>query len=185
MSYLLTGLSIFFIAHIFSSLTKWRALLISRIGDKPYKIIYALLSLSGFALIVIGLGEPNNIQLYQPASWSRPVTVLLMLIAIASYLSFVVPTNLRRVTAHPMMWGVLIWSVAHLLSNGNTMSVIVFISFFLYSIYVITMGNMRGAKPSGTPIPWKRDLVKGLMVIGVFFTLIYFHKFFTGTALIP
>ena len=79
MTVLLAGLVLFFSAHFFTLFRTPRAQLIARVGALPYRGLFSVVSLAGFALIVLGFGHAPNIDVWQPPAWLRHVTMLLML----------------------------------------------------------------------------------------------------------
>ena len=57
MGYLLAGLILFFGVHSVSIINEsWRDGMVSRIGEGPWKGLYALVSLVGLVLLVVGYG---------------------------------------------------------------------------------------------------------------------------------
>lgn len=71
-----------------------------------------------FVLGIQGLLMPNPTALRQEGSAAKPDTV----------------KGVLRVTRHPFLWSVAIWSAFHLSANGDEASVIFFGSFFVLSI---------------------------------------------------
>ena len=69
MIYLVTGLVLFLGVHstrVFAN--GWRSQILTRIGEKPFKGIYALLSIVGFGLLVWGyiLARMQGVMLWNP-----------------------------------------------------------------------------------------------------------------------
>jgi len=71
-----------------------------------------------FLLGVQGLFMPNPTSLRQEGSAAKPDTI----------------RGVLRITRHPFLWGVAIWSAFHLSANGDEASVIFFGTFFVLSI---------------------------------------------------
>ncbi len=71
-----------------------------------------------FVLGIQGLFMPNPTALRQEGAAANPDTV----------------KGVLRITRHPFLWGVAIWSAFHLSANGDEASVIFFGSFFVLSI---------------------------------------------------
>ena len=81
---LILGLVIFLGAHsirIFAS--DWRRRQIARLGEGSWKGLFALVSLVGLILIIIGFAaaRTNPVLLYAPPAWLRHLNILLTLIA--------------------------------------------------------------------------------------------------------
>jgi len=184
MDFLIIGLTLFFAVHLIPPVFGLRDPIVSRIGEGSYKGAYALLSLAGMAMVVTGLMGVEFISFYEPPAWGRHVTMLLMLLALIIYAAFKLPSNLRRITPHPMLWGVTLWATAHLLANGDVASVVLFSSFLAYALITIGLAWFRGVRPAKNSQPWWRDaLLAGLAVV-LYVLLIRFHESFTGVALI-
>ena len=106
MDTLILGLSIFFVIHLLPSIPPLHATLKQRLGDKLFKGIFALISLTGLTLIIYSMGNVEFTPLYEPPSWGKHMTSLLMLFALYCLISSEVKTSLRKITAHPMLWGI-------------------------------------------------------------------------------
>ena len=60
---MILGLVLFFAAHVFTTKREVRAEAIARLGEGTYKILYALVSLAGLALIIWGFAH------YRATGW--------------------------------------------------------------------------------------------------------------------
>ncbi len=81
---MLIGLVLFLGAHVFTTRRAARAAVIARIGEGPYKGLYALVSTIGLLLTAYGFGEWRSEGprvLYDPPTGLRHLTLLLMLFA--------------------------------------------------------------------------------------------------------
>ena len=161
MYWLIAGLVIFFGVHIFAGFRAARGRMIQRLGEKTYKAAYALLSLAGFVLIVIGVGKAETVILWEPAEWGRYAAVWFMPFALISLAASFVPSNFQRFTAHPMLWGVTLWALLHLLANGDFTGLLLFGTFGLYAVHAMSSQNARGARASQV----KRSLFNDAAVV--------------------
>ncbi len=109
METMILGLAIFFVIHLLPTFSTLRNKLFARLGEMPYKGIYDLIAFAGLALVVIGKGEAEFIAVWEPASWSYVVTNVCMLLALYCLVAFIMESNLKRFTAHPMLWGITFW----------------------------------------------------------------------------
>ncbi|HWQ37869.1 MAG TPA: NnrU family protein [Burkholderiales bacterium] len=184
MGLLVLGLAVFFSVHLMSSFRDARDTLIARYGEKPYKAGYALLSAIGLALIVWGKIQADPVPLWQPPAWSRSLALWLMPLAFILLVGAYVPSNLRRLTAHPMLWAVTLWAVLHLLANGDLGSVLLFGAFALYSLYAMWSQTQRGAKPGDTVRPVSRDIAVVALGLAVYGAALYGHRWLSGVTLV-
>lgn len=156
MIYLLFGLTLFLGAHslrIFAD--DWRARTIGRIGDGPWKGIYSLLSIAGFALLVWGYGQArlDGTTLYVPPAFLRHISGLLMLLSLILLAAAYVPANhIKAAVGHPMLVGVKVWAFAHLLSNGRVADLLLFGAFLVWAILDFRVSRRRD-RAAGTVYP--------------------------------
>jgi uncharacterized membrane protein len=155
MDILVVGLVVFIGAHVFVTLRAPRAAVIARIGEWPYKGVIALVSLAGLILIGYGFGQYRAtgwIDVWSPPRWTYYVTQLLMWPATICVVAAYIRGNIWRTLKHPMLVGVKTWAVAHLISNGDLGSIVLFGSFLAWAVYDrITL--KRRSDPGAPPIP--------------------------------
>ncbi|MFQ5548534.1 MAG: NnrU family protein [Woeseia sp.] len=182
---LLVGVLLFMAVHLVPSAARGlRTSLIRRMGENPYKGVFALLLLAAVALIVIGWRSTVPQALYLPPSWATPVTLVLMFFSIWL---FGAPRNTRikRIIRHPQLTGMALWALGHLLANGDSRSLILFGGLGLWALIEMPLINRReGAwqKPDGPAL----RVEIGAVVISVvaFVALFYLHRYFAGVAII-
>jgi uncharacterized membrane protein len=142
---LIVGLVLFLGAHsvrIFAD--NWRTQALQKWGEKPFKGVYALLSLLGFYALIVGYGEARlqTVALWNPPVATRHISVLLMVFASILLVAAYVPRNhFKARLKHPMVLSVKVWALAHLLANGNLADVILFGSFLIWAVL-----NFRAAR---------------------------------------
>ena len=137
---LILGLIIFFAIHLIPTSPDIRDGLIDRFGAGAYKAVFAVVSLVGFVLIVVGyhklqVNPGKNPVLWSPPDFMRHVSFLLMLPAMILLVAAYVPSRIRTAVKHPMLAAIKLWALAHLLVNGDLGSIALFGSFLAYAIY--------------------------------------------------
>jgi uncharacterized membrane protein len=138
MSLLIIGLILFLGSHsarIFAE--PWRNHMIDRLGEVKWKGLCAILSLIGLVLIVIGYGQARQmpVVLWQPPTYLAHIAILLNLVAFIFLASSLSKNNaIRLKLKHPMILGVKVWALAHLLANGTLTALILFGSFLLWAV---------------------------------------------------
>ena len=180
MAILILGLILFLGVHSTRIVADgWRTATIARVGEKPWKAVYALLSIAGFVLIVwgYGLARQQPVLLWpQPPVAMRHVAALLTLIAFVLVVAAYVPGNqIKAKVHHPMAVGVKVWAFAHLLANGRLAAVLFFGGFLGLALLDIVVSTARGDVPSYVPKP-SHDVIA--VVAGVLlyaFFLLVFH----------
>lgn len=177
MTILIFGLLLFLGVHSVRIVADgWRTRQIARVGEQLWKGVYALLSLLGFALIIwgFGLSRPQALLLWQPPTGMRHLTALLTLPAFILLAATYVPgSRIKAAAGHPMMLGVMIWALAHLLSNGRLPAVLLFGTFLIWSAlgFRAARGRDRAAGVvyrAGTLAGDATVVVVGLLAWGLF-----------------
>jgi len=153
---LIIGIVVFLGVHTLSTLREWRAKQVARFGLQTYKGLYSLASLLAFALLVWGFSRyraEGLIVVWTPPIWTRPLAIVLMWAAFVAFACMnPAPGRIRGWLRHPMLAGVMIWALAHLLANGDAGGMLLFASFFVWAVYdriaVATRGDLGAAPQS-------------------------------------
>ncbi len=135
---LILGLVLFLGAHSVRMLADgWRTRMVERLGPGPWKGLYSLVSLAGFALIVWGFGmaRASPVPLYAPPLVLRQLNALFTLVAFVLVTAAYIPRNhLKSTVGHPMLAGVKAWAFGHLLATGMLHDVVLFGAFLLWAV---------------------------------------------------
>ena len=185
---LVAGLIVFIGPHVFVTMRAQRAAAIARIGEGAYKGLMALLSLIGLILIGYGFGRYRAtgwIDIWHPPHWTYYITEILMWPASVFVVTAYIRGTIWRTLKHPMLAGVKMWAVAHLISNGDLGSILLFGSFLVWAGYD-RMTLKRRADAGAPPIPsggYRNDIIA--LVVGTALYLILglvFHPLVVGRA---
>lgn len=137
MSLLILGLVLFLGIHSVSIVAPgWRDAQASRLGEMPWKGVYAVVSIVGFALLVYGYGLARQapVVLYTPPKGLRHAALLLMLPVFVLLLAAYLPGRIKTATKHPMLLATKLWATAHLLANGTLADVLLFGGFLAWAV---------------------------------------------------
>lgn len=185
MTFLLFGLGLFFGIHAIPMFPSFRASLQARFGEMRFKGIYSMVALSGFALILFGMSRADFRPVFTPPDWAPLIAYLAMPISFCLLVAAYMPNNFRRVIRNPMLSGVIVWSVVHLLANGDLASILLFGAFGLYAIVDIVSVNRRS--PAETPA--RQPLLKDVLVLAIgfaaFWVVRYYHVALFGVPVVP
>jgi uncharacterized membrane protein len=149
------GLVLFLGPHVFVTMRNERAAAIKSLGEWPYKGLFALVSVIGLVLAGEGFGmyeAAGRIEVYNPPAFARYITQLLVWPASICVLAAYIPGDIKRTLKHPMLVGVKLWAVAHLISNGDLGGIILFGGVLAWAVYDRISLKHR-SDPGGPPIP--------------------------------
>lgn len=144
MTLLILGLVLFLGMHASSMNRSGRDALIIKFGARGYKALYTIVSLVGLGLIIWGFmiyRAAGMIPLWNPPTWTRHLSVLIMLPVLPLLFSAYAEGNVKARLKHPMILAVKVWALAHLIANGDLGSVLMFGGFLLWA--VTGFANMR------------------------------------------
>ena len=156
MTPLIAGLVLFLGLHSVRIVADpWRESVIARIGRNPWRALYSIVSLAGFALLVWGYGQArlDPVVVWSPPAWTRHVTSLLVLPAFVLIVAGNMRgTRIKAAVGHPMLLGTKLWAAAHLVSNGMLADIVLFGSFLVWAI-VDYASSRRRDRAAGTVYP--------------------------------
>jgi uncharacterized membrane protein len=183
---MILGLAVFIGGHAFVTFREQRAGVIARLGEWPYKGAFSLVALVGIVLICYGFGQyraAGLIELWHPPAWTRHLTVALMWPAVICVVAAYVRGDIQRWLKHPMLVGVKLWALAHLLANGDLGGIVLFGSILAWAVFDrITL--KRRSDPGAPAIPSggrRNDVVA--VVVGTLAYLalgFWFHPYLIG-----
>jgi uncharacterized membrane protein len=183
---LVLGLAVFLAPHVFTACRDARQTLIARIGEGTYKGIYSLISLIGLILIVYGYARYRStgwIDVWYPPAWTRHVAVALVWPAMVCIVAAYIPGRIKTALKHPMLVGIKLWALAHLISNGDLGSIVLFGALLGYAVFD-RISLKRRTDPGGPPIPIggvKNDIIA--VIVGTVLYLLLgwlFHPYVIG-----
>jgi uncharacterized membrane protein len=152
---LILGLAVFLGVHVLVTCRAQRASAIARMGEGAYKGLFSVASLIGIILIAFGFARYRAtgwIDVWYPPTWTRHITVALVWPAVVCVVAAYIPGRIKTTLKHPMLVGVKLWAVAHLISNGDLGSIILFGSFLAWAVYD-RISLKRRTDPGAPPIP--------------------------------
>ena len=131
---LVTGLILFFAPHTLRELGLRDGALGRLPSEAAYKGAFSLVSLLGLGLMIWGKSLAPFIMVWEPVFELRWISHYAMMPVFCLIMAGVGQKSLTRmVTRHPMLMGVFLWAAAHLWTNGDLASMLLFGSFALWS----------------------------------------------------
>ena len=175
MPFLVLGLVLFLGVHSVSIVAPgWRDAQVARLGEMPWKAIYAVISLVGLVLLVVGYSAARQspVVLYAPPTFLRHGAALLMLPVFPLLIATYAPGRIKAAVRHPMLLAVKFWALAHLLANGTLADVLLFGGFLVWAIADrISVKRRPPQTVPGEPASSANDLIAvfgGLLLYALF-----------------
>jgi uncharacterized membrane protein len=157
MAMLILAAIVFLGIHFLISGTRLRGRITALIGERLYLVLFSFASLATIAWLAmsynVAVTSDENEIVYDLGPGVRyaaiPATALAFLLSIPGLLA-PNPTSVQqeravagqetirgvlRITRHPFLWGVVIWSALHVAANGNVASIIFFGTFLLLAFF--------------------------------------------------
>src|SRR5260370_525378 len=120
LSVLVLGLVLFLGSHSFVPHRDLRALVVARLGEGGYKLLFSLPSAIGLILIIYGFRlyrGSHLISVWYPPAVMRHVAAALMWPAIVCLAAAYVPGGIKKTLNHPLLLGVNFWPLNPLLPS--------------------------------------------------------------------
>ncbi len=183
---LVLGLILFLGGHSFVAMRERRAAAIARFGEAGYKGLFSLIAVLGLALIVYGFAHYRAtgwIDVWNPPAWTRHVAAGLMLLSAIAVAAAYSRGHIKRMLKHPMLVGVKLWALAHLIANGDLGSIVLFGSVLGWAVFD-RISLKRRTDPGAPAIPaggWPRDAVAVVAGLFAYVALgLWFHPHVIG-----
>ena len=161
MTALITATVVFLATHFVAS-TPLRPLLVKAIGEWPYRGLYSLVALAAIAWMGYAYATAPREPLWTGPRFLpvavMPIAFILLICGYARNPTMIGAERLLkteepargmiRITRHPIMWALILWSGAHLIARGDLGSVIFFGSFLLLaSAGTLTLDSRKKSNP--------------------------------------
>jgi uncharacterized membrane protein len=111
-------------------------------GDKG-KLVVTVLSFVSIALMVLGYRSADFIAVWNPPGFFQHINNLMMLGAFFLIGMSATTGRLRGKMRHPMLLGVKVWAIAHLLVNGDLASIVLFGGMLAWAVGSVVLINRR------------------------------------------
>ena len=187
MTWLVLGVVVWSAVHFIPSIGQaLKSRLIGSFGENGYKIGFSVVVVASIVLMVIGWRSTDPDALYLPPAWGGPAASVLMIVAFVLFGAAKHPTRIKRFIRHPQLTGLIVWGVAHLISNGDSRSVVLFAGLGLWALIEIPLINARDGAWVKPEAPSFGVEMKGLAIsLVIFAAALLLHPYFAGVSPIP
>lgn len=179
---LILGLALCISAH-----AAWTAApaqpLAKALGHRQFRTLLVVAMLAGAILIVVGKSNAAFLQVWVPPFAWRECTSLQMVAASVVFASAVLPdSHTRALVRQPLPVGLALAGSAHLLSNGDLASMLLFGIPTLWAVLLVVLRVQKGGIRVLRPVmQW--DLAAILLGMIAWGALLVFHGLLFGFAL--
>lgn len=187
---LILGLIVFLGIHVLTTRRGLRASLIAQLGEGGYKAAFSLIAVIGIVLIAKGFSlyrATEWVDVWYPPVALRHIAVALMLPAVILVVASFIRGNIFAKLKHPMLAGVKLWALAHLLANGDLGSIILFGSVLAWAVFD-RISLKRRIDPGAPPIAVggaANDVIAVAVGIVVYLALAFaFHPIVIGVPVV-
>jgi uncharacterized membrane protein len=182
---LIVGLCLWAGAHLLPSVAPGqRQGLIDRLGFNGYRGVFSLSVLSALALIVFGWRATLPSSVYLPPAELRPLALALMALAFLCMGASQRPTRIGRIIRHPQLTGLLLWSTAHLLANGDNRSLVLFGSMGAWAMLEMILISRREGEWKKPDAPaWGKEILGIVITLVVMALVMWAHPWLAGVPL--
>ncbi|WFR94262.1 NnrU family protein [Rhizobium tumorigenes] len=190
MALLVVSIILFLGVHLIQALAPgFRLSMIARLGRPAWIVLQSVASLLTLVLLIyaFSIARYETTVLYSPPAWASHITLTLMLIASICLVAGLLPAgHIAAKTKHPTVLAVKIWALAHLLANGDSAGVLLFVSFLAWGVVVRISLKRRARAGEITPRPFvsaKYDAAAVVLGIALWGAIIWkLHEWLIGVS---
>lgn len=135
----------------------------------------ALVLLVSLVLMVLGFRAVPAAQNFVTIPGNGHLNNALMLIAVIVFGAGMSKGVLWTKIRHPMLWGVLLWAVAHLLVHNDVASIVLFGGLGLWAVVEMAVINAAGPWLRPASGGWKRDAVLIVIALVMYAIIVAIH----------
>ena len=184
MTILIAGLVLFLGIHLVPAAPPLRAALARNWGENRFKGVFSLVSALGLVLIVAGYAlSDDRTRVFAPVAAARSIAPFAMVVSFILFAAANMRGHLRHAIRHPMLLGLLVWSIVHLLANGDRTGTLLFGAFAAYALVDLVSAIARGAVKSFEPTI-KHDVIAVVGGTVVALVVMTFHRLLFGPAVV-
>ena len=186
MTLLIAGLCLWAGTHLVpSAAPEFRQGIIDKLGFNAYRGIFSLAILSALALIVFGWRSSEVTAVYLPPEAWRPAGLMLMALAFLCLGATGRASRIGRMVRHPQLTGVLLWSVSHLTTNGDSRSLLLFGSFAAWTVLeMVLISKREGAWNKPEAPSWGKECFAAAISLVVMAAFMFAHPWLAGIPLL-
>jgi uncharacterized membrane protein len=166
------ALVVFLLAHALPAQPGLRGRLVAALGRRIYLTLYSALSLALLAWLIGAAIRAPEIVIWDQAPWQAGLPLIAVPLALVLIFAGLIKPNplsvsfrtegydparpgLLAITRHPVLWGFGLWGGAHIVANGNLVSIILFGVLTFFALLGTVSLDRRKARTLGEA-EWRR-----------------------------
>ncbi len=191
MTLLVAGLVLFIVTHLLRPFAPGlRNAGIATLGKPGWMVLHGVLSLASLVMIAYGFAaarENGGEMLYFPPKFMAHIALTLMMIAsICLVAGFLPAGHIRAKLKFPILVAIKIWALAHLLANGESYSVLLFVTILAWAVILrISLKKRIAAGETKLPVfvSAKYDLISVVVGLALYAVIVFkLHEWLIGVA---
>ena len=197
MTLLIAGLALFIVTHLLRPFAPGlRNAGIAALGKPGWMALHGIVSLASLFLIVYGFidarenGGSAVFAVYTPPTFMAHIALTLMMIASICLVAGLLPAgHIRTKLKFPILVAIKIWALAHLLANGESYSVLLFVTILAWAVILrITLKKRIAAGETKLPVfvSAKYDAISVVVGLALYAVIVLkLHEWLIGVAPLP
>jgi uncharacterized membrane protein len=194
MTLLVAGLVLFIATHLLRPIAPGlRNAAIAALGKPGWMALHGIASLVSLALIAYGFvlaRENGGEMLYYPPAFLSHIALTLMLIAsICLVAGFLPAGHIRTKLKFPILVAIKIWALAHLMANGESYSVLLFVTVLAWAVILrITLKKRIASGETKLPVfvSAKYDAISVVIGLVLYLAIVFkLHEWVIGVSPLP
>lgn len=174
MLFLIFGLILWFDGHL------WRRFLptiAAKLGRSGYALSLATIIIA-LGVMIYGYRSAEFIPVWNPPSFLAHINNLLMVVAIYTYFATTTKPGVVWLVGnikHPQLTGFKIWTIAHLMVNGDLASIVLFGGLLAWAVLEVILINRQGETHDRSKAMFETRLPHLIIVAVAFVVIVMVH----------
>ena len=195
------ALALFIGIHLMPGVPGLRKTLQGALGKQVYRAVFSLIAMGGLVWIVFAHMDAPYRLLWEAPDWTRLIPLAVMPLVLILLAGMPMP-GMRKITRRPLLWALFLWATAHIPTNGDAASLMMFGALALFALIVQPLADEPerwakefagtstipflaalngGARPSLKEIGFPRIGVALMLYLAILFA----HKYVIGLSALP
>jgi uncharacterized membrane protein len=169
------GVALWSVAHLFKRLAPAAR---DGMGDLG-KLVVTLALIGSLVMMISGYQDASG-----PVWWGRQplwvsISNILMLFAFYMMVASSMKVRITSMVRHPQLTAIKVWSVSHLLVNGDLPSLILFGGLLGWAVVSVIIINRQDGKDAmtGGNTGWSREALAVLVSVGLYGAVAHAHAY--------